>query len=154
MHSHYAWVKGSRAQIHCGQVVKIDFGWSRILILTPVADICTAPTLYVSNPPPPPLIHQGGQLPVVPFATGVKVRSSDQGTWSSGQAVKLRIWGWFGAVKVSLSVQWAWLLLVGQGQIFGAVKGSSTKIWWVKILTPVANGTTGAYVTAPPPCTC
>ena len=29
--------------------------------------------------------------------------------------VKLRIWGWFGAVKVSLSAQWAWWLVVGQG---------------------------------------
>ena len=35
---------------------------------------------------------------------------------------------------------------LGQGQIFGAVKGSSMKICWVKILTPVAGGSTGTYV--------
>ena len=38
----------------------------------------------------------------------------------------------------------------GQGQIFGAVKGSSMKICWVKILTAVTGGSTGAYVVSPP----
>ena len=40
-------------------------------------------------------------------------------------------------------------IVKGQGQIFGAVKGSSMKICWVKILTPVAGGSTGAYVVSP-----
>ena len=34
----------------------------------------------------------------------------------------------------------------GQGQIFGAVKGSSMKICWVKILTAVAGGTVQALM--------
>ena len=38
----------------------------------------------------------------------------------------------------------AQLIVKGQGQIFGAIKGSSMKIWWVKILTVVAGGSTGA----------
>ena len=48
VHAHYAWVKVSRVQIWCGQVVKTDFGQSRILTL--VAAICTAP-IYVTWPP-------------------------------------------------------------------------------------------------------
>ena len=40
-------------------------------------------------------------------------------------------------------------VIKGQGQIFGAVKGSSMKICWVKILTPVTDGSTGTYVVSP-----
>ena len=41
-------------------------------------------------------------------------------------------------------------IVKGQGQIFGAVKGSSMEICWVKILTPVTGGSTGAYIVSPP----
>ena len=42
-------------------------------------------------------------------------------------------------------------VLNGQGSRpdFGVVKGSSLKILWVKILTSVAGGSTGAYVVSP-----
>jgi hypothetical protein len=48
--------------------------------------------------------------------------------------VKQGIKGSLETVKASPSTQWAWLMLdsQGQGQIFGAVKESSTKILWGK----------------------
>ena len=42
--------------------------------------------------------------------------------------VKLTIGGSLETVKSFPSARWAWLVLVGQGQIFRAVKGSSIKI--------------------------
>ncbi len=55
-------------------------------------------------------------------------------------------------VKVSPGDRWTWLMLdsQGQSQIFGVVKGSSMKIFWVKILTLVVGGSTGTYVVSPP----
>ncbi len=66
----------------------------------------------------------------------------------AGQAVKLGIGGSLRTVKVSPGDDGRGYcsIVKGQGQIFGAVKGSSMKICWVKILTPVAGGSTGAYV--------
>ena len=80
----------------------------------------------------------------------VKVRSSGHG-WI-GRVVKVGIGDSLEMVKGSPGDRWAWLMLDSQGSRpdFGAVKGSSTKIWWVKILTAVAGGSTGDYAVSPP----
>ena len=73
--------------------------------------------------------------------------------FEAGQAVKLGTGGSLRMVKVSPGNRWAWLMLDSQGSRpdFGAVKGSSMKICWIKILTAVVSGSTGAYVVSPPP---
>ena len=72
--------------------------------------------------------------------------------FGAGQAVKLGIGGSLRTVKSLQAIDGRGYcsIVKGQGQIFGAVKGSSMKICWVKILTPVAGGSTGAYVVSPP----
>ena len=69
----------------------------------------------------------------------VKVKSE------TGQAVKASL------IKTSPGAQWVTLMLNSQDQgwIFSVIKGSSTKIWWVKILTLVAGVSTNNYVVSP-----
>ena len=52
-HVQYAWVKGSRSQIWCGQEVKTDFGQSRILTPVPASYMYSA---YICNPPSQSLV--------------------------------------------------------------------------------------------------
>ena len=103
-------------------------------------------------------MSKGGYYIGLGDCTSTCDRSQSEVKWSrrnfgAGQTIKVGFGGSIEMVKGSTGDWWAWLIPDSQGSRpdFWCVKGSSTKIWWVKILTVVAGSyrSTGDCVVSP-----